>query len=349
MRKTTIHHVPGHHLTFCDRQKIETVYNNNLRQTRVQRKSLRNLSNELGLAFSTLQREIQRGIVTNPIIHAEREYWEYSAWKAQGKIDDGARNKGAPMRFTNILAQKFKIKIKDEGKSPNHARVELIAEGQVDVPSLSSVYYHIDHGDIGVEHGQTPYHPKRKRKRKEPVHKAYKNPENLSIEDRPDLYARDEFGHWEMDTVVSGIGGKGGLLVLIERKTRMYLIVRIHHITQAIVLYAIKALIRSGRMTTVLSITTDNGSEFLDSDSIEALFAKIDKPVKVYYTHAYAAWEKGSVENANRHVRRFYPKGTDFSRLSHKRVAQLQDFINSIPRPYSLKGKTAHEAFLAAA
>jgi IS30 family transposase len=325
------------------------MYNRNLRKTKKDKLSVRAMARELGLPNSTLQRDLKRGLLERPNLREGKEFLEYSAWKAQDDVDEGAGNKGAPMRMTNILAKQLKTKIKDECKSPNHARNDLIAERCAYVPSLSSIYNHIERGDIGVEHGETPYHPKRRRKRKDPVHRAYKMPGNLSIEDRPDISQRDEFGHWEMDCIVSGIGGKGGLLVLIERKTRMYLTVRLGRITQAAVLHAIKALIRSGRMKAVLSITTDNGSEFLDSVRIEALFAKIDKTVKVYYTHAYAAWEKGSVENANRHVRRFYPKGSDFSRLTRRQVEELQDFINSIPRPYSLKGLTAHEAFRTAA
>ena len=349
MRKTTIHHVPGQHLTFEQRQVIEDMHNQNLRKPKKDKLSLRAMARGLGLPYSTLHREVKRGLLQRPNIRDGKEVMEYSACKAQDDVNEGAINKGPPMRMSNIIARQLKTKIKDERKSPNHARHELIAEGCPCAPSLSSIYNHIERGDIGVEHGETPYNPKDRRKRRDPVLRARKMPGNLSIEERPDMSRRDEFGHWEMDCVVSGVGGKGGLLVLIERMTRKYLALRLNRITQDAVLYAIKALLRSGEMKTVISITTDNGSEFIDSHRIEALFAKIDKTVKVYYTHAYAAWEKGSVENANRHVRRFYPKGTDFSRLSHRQVAQLQNFINSIPRQYSLGGLTANEAFIAAA
>ena len=97
----------------------------------------------------------------------------------------------------------------------------------------------------------------------------------------------------------------------------------------------------------ILTLTTDNGSEFLDHEAIEALFLRHGAP-KVYYTHAYASWEKGSVENANRLVRRWYPKGTDFSRVSPARIAALESDINSIHRKL-LGGHTAQEAYHAAA
>ena len=239
-------------------------------------------------------------------------------------------------------------KILKEGKSPSHALRDLIAEGFSCFPSVSSIYAHIDHGDIGILHGETPYHPTRRKKSHGPPRRALPKPENLSIEERPDLSGRTAFGHWEMDTIVSGVHGKGGLLVLIERQTRFYLIIKLRRINQREVLRALRRLIQSGQMKSVLSITTDNGSEFLDAKRIETLFSKINDLLKVYYTHAYAAWEKGSVENANRHVRRWYPKGTDFSRISSHAIHALQIFINSIPRQ-TLKGISAHEALLAAA
>jgi transposase, IS30 family len=252
------------------------------------------------------------------------------------------------MRFTNVLAALLAIKVKDERKSPAHARKELVAEGMPFVPAVSTIYAHIDHGDIGILHGETPYHPKRRAKRRGPVRRARPRPENLSIDDRPDLSARTEFGHWEMDTIVSCVHGKGGLLVLIERQTRFFLIAKLRRINQLEVLRALRALLRSGQMKTVLSITTDNGCEFLDARRIESLFSRLNALLKVYYTHAYAAWEKGSVENANRHVRRWHPKGTDFRRVSAHAIQALQTFINSIPRQ-TLLGASAHEAVLAAA
>lgn len=344
----TLHHIPGQHLTFRHREIIAMAYNRNLQLPAYQRLSLRRLAIQMGLPYSTLHREIQRGRVRQPILHNSKEYWEYSAHIAQDNIQAGAQNKGRDMRFTNVMASLLAAKVKDELKSPAHARRELIAEGFAYFPSVSCIYYHIDHGDIGILHGETPYHPKRRKKGSGPPRRARPKPEHLSIEDRPDIADRAVFGHWEMDTMVSGVHGKGGLLVLIERKTRFYLIVKIRRISQIEVLRALRRLIRSGQMKKVLSITTDNGGEFLDSKRIETLFARINAVLKVYYAHAYAAWEKGSVENANRLVRRWYPKGTDFSQISPLAIQTLQNVINSIPRQ-TLKGASAHEALLAAA
>jgi IS30 family transposase len=344
----TLHHVPGQHLSFKDREQIAMAHNRNLQLPACRRLSLRKLARQLGLPATTLFREIRRGLVRQPALRRDKEFREYSEHVAQNQICAGAQNKGRGMRFTNLVAALLATKVKVERKSPAHARKELVAEGLPFVPAVSTIYAHIDHGDIGILHGETPYHPKRRAQRRGPVRRARPKPDHLSIEDRPDLSGRAEFGHWEMDTIVSGVHGKGGLLVLIERQTRFYLIAKLRRINQLEVLRALRALLRSGQMKKVRSITTDNGCEFLDSRRIEILFSRLNALLKVYYTHAYAAWEKGSVENANRHVRRWYPKGSDFRRVSAHAIHALQVFINSIPRQ-TLQGASAHEAVLAAA
>ena len=66
---------------------------------------------------------------------------------------------------------------------------------------------------------------------------------------------------------------------------------------------------------------------FEDRKIIET-FSKINKMLQVYYAHAYCAWEKGSVENANRHIRKLFSKGTNFIDVTKKQVEQVQNFIN---------------------
>lgn len=79
------------------------------------------------------------------------------------------------------------------------------------------------------------------------------------------------------------------------------------------------------------SITTDNGSEFLQ---YEQLIQSIrgGKRFQVYYCHSYAAWEKGSNENHNRMIRRFFPKGTNFDKVKPSEVRAVQDWMNNYPR-----------------
>jgi len=353
MRILNLHHAPMTHFTEEQRSVLQNLWNVNVNKGRDTRLSIHKFAKQQAVPYETMRRELRRGMEGEPFFDKIKKQWfypEYSAGKAQDDAADKNAQKGTGMRITAELAKAFQHHVKELSKSPNHARHDMIAEGFKYVPCLSTFYYHIDHGDIGVLRGETPYHPDVERKRKNPPRKSRKGLANLSIEERPpEIGQRVEFGHWEVDTVFSCVGGKGGLLVLVERKTRWAFIVYLPAITAKAVRNAIRKLLKSGALKTVRSITTDNGCEFLDAAALEKLFNQINADLKIYYTHAYAAWEKGTVENLNRHIRRFHPKGTDFSRVPPRLIAATQDFINAIPRNLTLKGQTAHEAFLAAA
>lgn len=345
-RNYNIHHVSGTHLSIADRLRIEFVYNSNLRLPKKDRVSLRQLAKDLGLSVSTLHREIKRGRVTTPNTFQGRDIWDYSAQKAQDNISDGYLNKGCPMKLTNVIAKLLQSLIVNEHRSPYDALEELKEQGFEDLPCEQTVYNHIHDGSLQITLKDTPYGLSKRKGKKRPPRRANKAPGAISIEDRPKgVEERDEFGHWEMDTVVSRVGGKGGLLVLIERKTRYYIIKKLKSIAQADVTAALKQIIRSGEMKCVISITTDNGSEFLHHPQITKLFKSINNDFVLYFTHAYASWEKGSVENANRMVRRVYPKGTDFRDVTKKQIAELQTFINSIHRRNSQNGQTAQKSY----
>jgi IS30 family transposase len=341
------------HFTQEQRMILQSLWNGNAKRGRATRLSARAFAEEHGIPHPTLLRELGRGMDGKIFYDRIRREWfypEYSAAKAQADAADKAAQQGAGMKFTNRLAEAFRHQIIDLKKSPAHARHSLLAAGHAYLPCVRSVYNHIDRGDIGILRGQTPYRPTGERKRKKPARRALKCLSNLSIEERPQQATqRAEPGHWEADTIVSCVGGRGGLLVLADRMTRFTFIVHLKAVTARAVRNAIRGLLRSGCLKVVRSITTDNGCEFLDAAALGKLFKGINADLRVYYTHAYAAWEKGTVENVNRHIRRFFPKGTDFRRVSVAAVAATQHFINSIPRTHSLKGKTAHEAFIAAA
>jgi len=224
------------------------------------------------------------------------------------------------------------------GRSPYDARM-MVLEAFPDraVPCLKTFYNHIESGDMGVFHGDTPYHPGRKRKPKDPAHEARTVPGRRQLKDRPrEASEAKRLGHWEMDTVLSRKGSKGGLLVMLDRCSRRYVIEHLSFINQDEVAKAIRRMKRRGALPVVLSVTTDNGCEFLDQRRLDRLFK-----ARVYYTRAYASYEKGAVENCNRLVRRWYPKGTDFNSLTRRQIQQLEDTINSIHRE-SLNGETAY-------
>ncbi len=82
------------------------------------------------------------------------------------------------------------------------------------------------------------------------------------------------------------------------------------------------------RKTSALkTITTDNGIEFYDHQE----FAR-QLDTKVYFADSYASWQKGAIENANKLIRQYFPKGTDFRQVSDREVRQVQYKLNRRPR-----------------
>ena len=155
-----------------------------------------------------------------------------------------------------------------------------------------------------------------------------------SIAARPEAVSqRTERGHWEMDLIVGREGSRPVLLTMVERQTREPLAFKLPDKRAASVRKVFDHLERNTPdfKERFRSITTDNGSEFLE---YEKLVQSIHggKRFAVYYCHSYAAWEKGRNENQNRMIRRWFPKGTDFSKVPEEEIRACQDWMNSYPR-----------------
>ena len=345
MTKYGIHRAPGAHLTVWDRKAIATAWNANLTPDGHARRSIRSLAGRLGLPPETLRRELRRGWEHPPLESGEgRFYADYSWHRADLDATGRASAAGRRMRMTNAFADLLAGTMTPDGKvSPETAVHRLAGRGERIPCCLRTVYNHIHAGDLGaVDDHWLPRGP-RPRRRHAPARAARNAPAGRTIDDMaPELLDRETPGVWEMDTVVSRSGGRGGLLVLIERKTRYYLVEKLGAISRREVLKGLRRMRRRGFLEDVRAVVTDNGCEFLDRDRLDAFFR-----AGVYYTHAYSAWEKGSVENANGLVRRWFPKGTDFSKVGRRAIARLEEEINNICRRTSLKGRTASEAFQA--
>lgn len=132
---------------------------------------------------------------------------------------------------------------------------------------------------------------------------------------------RKEFGHFEGDFIESGKDGKGSLLVLVERKTRYPFLAYTDDRTTAHINALIAETLRGAPCR---SITLDNDISFQKHRELSEL-----TDAAVFFCHAYHSWEKGTVENRNRGVRRYEPKGTDFSLVSDERIKEIETILRT--------------------
>lgn len=142
-----------------------------------------------------------------------------------------------------------------------------------------------------------------------------------SILERPKVIAkRKEGGHWESDCVVSCRSGMGGISGDQERVSRLLVAQKIPDLSSV---EKQKTLVRLIQEFSVASITFDRGHE-------NAKHYELGIPT--YFCQPYHSWEKGGIENANKILRRFLPKGTDFSTVSDEKLQHIVSIINNKPR-----------------
>ena len=157
-----------------------------------------------------------------------------------------------------------------------------------------------------------------------------------SIEQRPAIAG--VFGHHEIDTVVSS---KHPTSVLTGRElvSKYVMLRKVDNLKALTIKHKLHGYIHALPEIARQSWTHDNGSEFADVFELEQSLA-----IETYRCHPYSAWERGSVENLNGLLRRFFPKGTDFRDVSEEQLASVEHSINNRPMK-CLQWKTPIEVF----
>jgi IS30 family transposase len=160
-----------------------------------------------------------------------------------------------------------------------------------------------------------------------PPEKRGKLTECVRINGRPEVInRRRRYGDWEGDTVV-GKGRRNALVTLVERKSGYARIGLAENLkaqtTRQVAVKRMRDLPASLRR----SVTFDNGKEFAEHEQLSRSLA-----LEVYFALPYRPWQRGTNENTNGLLRQFFPKGTDFSRISHHEVARVEQLLNERPR-----------------
>lgn len=299
----------------------------------------RQIAELLHCHVSTIYREMKRGTYE----HLNSDYTteiRYSPDIAETQYRLNLSAKGAQLKIGNDhrLADFIENKIIKEKYSPAAVLGEIRDQGlEFDTTiCVTTLYSYIDKGIfLRLTNKNLPV--KRNKKKHPKKVRACRASRGESIEHRPaEVAERLTAGHWEMDCVEGKKGTKKTLLVLTERKTRKEIIRLMPDKTAKSVIAALDRLER--RLGTVMfrkifqSITIDNGSEFSDCEGIERSCISGKKRTKAYYCHPYSSYERGSNENQNKLIRRFYPKGYDFSKTSAAAIAALEGWVNNYPR-----------------
>ncbi|WP_435236853.1 IS30 family transposase [Psychromonas sp. PT13] len=168
----------------------------------------------------------------------------------------------------------------------------------------------------------------------------------VSIDERPTVIDnKSRIGDWEIDLVI-GKGHSGALVTIVERKTSFTVSIRVDDKSAKSVTAATIALLQPYKKA-VHTITADNGKEFAYHEMMSEYL-----DCGVYFADPYCSWQRGLNENTNGLLRQYWPKATDFKKVSQSEVEDVIVQLNDRPRKklnYKLPAKLMAEHMAAIA
>lgn len=314
------------HLTHEQRSQIEALKKHRLSNAAI--------AAQLGVDRATIGREIKRN----------RARGGYRGRAARAKA--AARRTNAskvPRKVTSALLALIESKLASEQWSPDQISGWLATEGNGDI-SAESIYRHIwnDKKQGGMlykhlRHGGKKYN---KRKGKNTWRGIIHG--RVDIDERPAIVnEKSRIGDWEGDTI-QGANHQSAILSHVERHSKY---TRLHKLIAATAANTTAAAVQDLRAHkhNVITITYDNGKEFAGHARIAEILN-----ANIFFAKPYHAWERGLNEHTNGLVRQYFPKGTDFHRVSDEEIAIVEKKLNNRPRKV-LGYKTPSEVFKSAA
>jgi IS30 family transposase len=320
------------HFSVEEREKIQEM--------RWQKASIRTMASLLGRSPSSVSREIRR--------HHPPDAHRYIPRVAHERALEKRMHRGRKDRLKHESLRTYVISHLKLGWSPE--QIAATAKAAVGISISHEAIYQFVYARVSKasnliyahQEDLRPYLPRHRRQR---MHKGMRQPYRVDIGPLPSIEARPKeveeriyVGHWEDDSIVSR-ASLDRLKTINERVSGAVLIARAENGTMAetnrIVAKRMKAIPPSWRKT----ITCDRGSENLGYAALEK-----ELNIKIYFAHAYHSWERGSNENTNGLIRRFFPKKTDFRNITDEEIRMVEYLLNSRPRK-RLGWKTPYQVF----
>lgn len=279
--------------------------------------SVSEIAKAVGYHRSTIYRELKRN---------SDEYGRYTVSGAIQKVN--ARIKGKYERFaqiTNFMKTKIFKGLTDKTSLEQIAgRINLRNKNTVSVRTLYN-YITTDRESGGNLYKLLPRKGKRYK---------YRGTKKAVIKNRVDIGLRPKIvelksriGDLEADTIVGKqSGSKTCLATFVDRKAKYTIILKLKDKSAKTMQLALEKYFMQS-VIPIHTITSDNGTEF-------AYHQEIAENINCdwYFARPYKSCDRGLNEHTNELIRRFFPKGTDFSLISTDEVQKVQDLLNNRPR-----------------
>jgi IS30 family transposase len=303
------------HLSIDERERIAQLKNEGT--------GLSEIARQPGRDKGTISREVKR--------NGAPLYKSYTPCRAQHRSDERRRAASRRERLRDETIRQYVHEKLFAGWAPEQISGRLPLEHPGLSISTEAIYQYIydakseDREDLIACLRRS--HKKRKQRAVGRKQKKTKIPNRVSIEERPQsVESRRTYGHWEGDSMISR-KSTFALNSLTERKSRLILITRMKRKGAKETLDAVTNRLGVLPQKFRRTLTLDNGTENTKHEIITEGIG-----VKCYFAHPYASWERGTNENANGLVRWYFPKGTDFAKITDEQIALVESLLNNRPR-----------------
>lgn len=322
----------------CKRKPLTIWDRQYLLQMRARGHGIREIARRLGRNHSVVSRCV-RSLPYSPYLVS------LTALEKAREMDRRARgNRRKPRKKERLKCPQIRHYVEEKlklGWSP-----ELIAGRlPLDRPGQKTNYESIYQWIYRERSDLIPYllqaSKEKKRKRSSSRKQRYKQPKEpkQSIEQRPKAVDnRNHPGDWEGDTLVSK-QSTAALFNLVERTSRYIVLEKICDLSAESGSDAMISVLENVPPGLRQSVTLDNGPE-------NSAYQKVDEALgtNTYFCHPQCASERGTVENRNGFIRRYFPKKTNFALISDEEVRRIQNIHNHRPMK-CLEFRTPHEVF----
>jgi IS30 family transposase len=321
------------HFSIEERETIQSLW--------WERQSVRTIARALGRSPSSVSRELRRNFPSEHKVYTPRLAHERAVQKRTSR--------GRTKRLKNDAVRTYVISHLKLGWSPEqiaHTCKQTTGYAISHEAIYQYVYIQVHReGHGSVKPGCEDLRPYLAGRRKRRMRKGMRRTQRIlkgplpSIDDRPAVVdRRTRIGDWEDDSVVSR-ASPDRLKTINERFSGIVLIGRARdgtmEETNRVVSERLGIIPKRFRKT----LTRDRGSENLGYRELEQTLR-----MRCYFAHPYHSWERGANENTNGLIRRYFPKKTDFSRISDEEIRRVEYLLNTRPRK-RLGWKTPLEVF----
>ena len=320
-------------LALADRRRLQQMVAANV--------PVHEMARQLGRHRSTIYREIKRNT-----FH-DRELPDYDGYYSTVAHDISKERRRRLRKLRRHPNLRTEIITRLEARwSPEQIAGRLLLEGHGLVRVCKETIYRFIYSKEDYGLGLYQYLPEARRKRRPLRSRKPRDgvfPASHRISQRPDFIGdRSQFGHWEGDLLIFERPlGHANVTSLVERKSRYTVLIknpsRHSHPIMDKIIRAFSPLPAFARQ----SFTFDRGTEFAGFRALEEGIG-----ARSWFCDPSAPWQKGTVENANKRIRRFMPAVTDLAAVSQRDLIQLARHLNDQPRK-CLGYKTPAEVFMA--